>query len=98
MTLTHYTTMTTFTLSLLGLILYRKHLVSALLCIESMMLALFLTLTTISQTTQSTNTALQPIILLAFSACGAAAGLSLLIASARTHASDHLNNLNLLKC
>uniref|UniRef100_A0A8C3TCN3 NADH-ubiquinone oxidoreductase chain 4L n=1 Tax=Chelydra serpentina TaxID=8475 RepID=A0A8C3TCN3_CHESE len=33
-----------------------------------------------------------------FSACEAAIGLSLLVASSRTHGSDHLQNLNLLQC
>ncbi|MGL5702163.1 NADH-quinone oxidoreductase subunit K [Bradyrhizobium canariense] len=37
-------------------------------------------------------------LLLAFSACEASAGLALLVATARTHGTDRLQNLNLLQC
>ena len=37
-------------------------------------------------------------LLLAFSACEASAGLALLVATARTHGSDRLQSLNLLQC
>ncbi|YP_009170523.1 NADH dehydrogenase subunit 4L (mitochondrion) [Gekko japonicus] len=98
MTVVHFTTAGTFMLSITGLALHRTHLVSALLCIEGMMLALFSALAVSYQTPIHTNTSLQPIIMLALAACGAGAGLSLLVASTRTHASDHLHNLSLLKC
>uniref|UniRef100_A0A3Q4FXI7 NADH-ubiquinone oxidoreductase chain 4L n=1 Tax=Neolamprologus brichardi TaxID=32507 RepID=A0A3Q4FXI7_NEOBR len=39
-----------------------------------------------------------PILLLAFSACEAGAGLALLVATARTHGTDRLQSLNLLQC
>nr|BCO16589.1 NADH dehydrogenase subunit 4L [Crossobamon orientalis] len=98
MTPLQFTTYATFSISLTGFSLCRKHLVSALLCLEGTMLALFMVLTTISQTTTTTTATVQPIALLTISACEAAAGLSLLIASARTHSSDHMKNLNLLMC
>nr|YP_009992308.1 NADH dehydrogenase subunit 4L [Gekko subpalmatus]QNN90181.1 NADH dehydrogenase subunit 4L [Gekko subpalmatus] len=98
MTTVHFATASTFVLSASGLALHRNHLVSALLCIEGMMLALFMALALNSQTLNLANTSLQPIIMLALAACGAGAGLALLVASTRTHASDHLKNLNLLKC
>nr|YP_009400161.1 NADH dehydrogenase subunit 4L [Gekko hokouensis]AMW90877.1 NADH dehydrogenase subunit 4L [Gekko hokouensis] len=98
MTTAHFITASTFVLSATGLALHRKHLVSALLCIEGMMLMLFMILALNSQTLNLTNTSLQPIILLAIAACGAGAGLALLVASTRTHASDHMKNFNLLKC
>ncbi|YP_001654994.1 NADH dehydrogenase subunit 4L (mitochondrion) [Heteronotia binoei] len=98
MTITHFTPIMTFTLCTAGLALSRKHLVSSLLCIEGMMLALFTSLATISQTLNHTTITTQPIILLAFAACGASTGLALLVATTRTHASDHLKALNLLKC
>jgi NADH-ubiquinone oxidoreductase chain 4L len=37
-------------------------------------------------------------LLLAFSACEASAGLALLVAAARTHGTDRLQSLNLLQC
>ncbi|NXU21468.1 NU4LM oxidoreductase, partial [Pardalotus punctatus] len=48
--------------------------------------------------THTSSTTIMPILLLAFSACEAGAGLALLVASTRTHGSDHLHNLNLLQC
>nr|YP_010360252.1 NADH dehydrogenase subunit 4L [Hoplodactylus duvaucelii]UNQ32362.1 NADH dehydrogenase subunit 4L [Hoplodactylus duvaucelii]UNQ32375.1 NADH dehydrogenase subunit 4L [Hoplodactylus duvaucelii]UNQ32388.1 NADH dehydrogenase subunit 4L [Hoplodactylus duvaucelii]UNQ32401.1 NADH dehydrogenase subunit 4L [Hoplodactylus duvaucelii] len=87
-----------FLLSILGLALNRTHLVSALLCLEGMTLALFIMLTTLSLNTNLSTTSIAPMLLLAFSACEASTGLALLVASSRTHSSDHLKNLNLLQC
>nr|BCO16524.1 NADH dehydrogenase 4L [Gehyra marginata] len=98
MTIINFAAMTSFILATTGLTLHRKHLVSALLCIEGMVLALFLSLSTISQTLAPTTLATQPIIMLTIAACGACTGLALLVAATRTHASDHLKTMNLLKC
>nr|WCF77132.1 NADH dehydrogenase subunit 4L [Iguana iguana iguana] len=88
----------TFMLTIMGLSLHRTHLVSALLCIEGMMLALFTTFTMIFSILQASTLATAPIMLLAFSACEASTGLALLVATSRTHGNDHLKNLNLLQC
>ncbi|NXU61884.1 NU4LM oxidoreductase, partial [Horornis vulcanius] len=48
--------------------------------------------------TQTSSSAILPIIILTFSACEAGTGLALLVASTRTHGSDHLHNFNLLQC
>nr|BAP90264.1 NADH dehydrogenase subunit 4L [Tropiocolotes tripolitanus] len=98
MPLMQFTAYATFFTGLTGLILYRKHLISALLCLESLMVALFITFTLHTQTLAITSTALQPVIMLTLSACEAGTGLALLVASSRTHASDHLKALNLLMC
>nr|YP_009388958.1 NADH dehydrogenase subunit 4L [Gonatodes albogularis]BAX77892.1 NADH dehydrogenase subunit 4L [Gonatodes albogularis] len=87
-----------FTLGLTGLMLNRHHLVSALLCLESLSLAIFLSLGLNAQLHQVSTYMMQPIVLLALAACEASMGLALLVASSRTYASDHLKNLNLLKC
>nr|YP_009355450.1 NADH dehydrogenase subunit 4L [Synagrops japonicus]WNH22071.1 NADH dehydrogenase subunit 4L [Synagrops bellus]BAX03729.1 NADH dehydrogenase subunit 4L [Synagrops japonicus]BBU25821.1 NADH dehydrogenase subunit 4L [Synagrops japonicus] len=87
-----------FTLGLTGLAFHRTHLLSALLCLEGMMLSLFLALSLWTLQLNSTNFAASPMLLLAFSACEASAGLALLVATARTHGSDRLQNLNLLQC
>nr|YP_007316826.1 NADH dehydrogenase subunit 4L [Sooglossus thomasseti]AEC33196.1 NADH dehydrogenase subunit 4L [Sooglossus thomasseti]AGN71558.1 NADH dehydrogenase subunit 4L [Sooglossus thomasseti] len=84
-------------LAMIGFTIYRTHLLSALLCLESMMLSLFIMLTTWSQFTNSTLQIMTPIMLLTFSACETGLGLSLMIATARTHGNDHLNTLNLLQ-
>nr|BAH70429.1 NADH dehydrogenase subunit 4L [Plica plica] len=87
-----------FALGIMGLSLHRTHLVSALLCIEGMMLIMFILLTMSYLSLQITTLVPMPIMLLAFSACEAGTGLALLVATSRTHGNDHLNNLNLLQC
>nr|AYN73621.1 NADH dehydrogenase subunit 4L [Todus angustirostris] len=94
----HLSFYSAFTLSCLGLAFHRTHLVSALLCLESMMLSLFVALSMWPIEYQTPSPSLTPILMLAFSACEAGAGLALLVASTRTHGSDHLHNLNLLQC
>nr|YP_009110485.1 NADH dehydrogenase subunit 4L [Uroplatus fimbriatus]BAP90251.1 NADH dehydrogenase subunit 4L [Uroplatus fimbriatus] len=98
MALHHFTLMMMFILNMLGITFYRKHLVSALLCLESMFLTLFMALATTACQTTTTNSMLHPLVLLAIATCGAGVGLALLAASARTHATDHLKALSLLKC
>nr|YP_009256172.1 NADH dehydrogenase subunit 4L [Phaethornis malaris]AKT26302.1 NADH dehydrogenase subunit 4L [Phaethornis malaris] len=98
MPLMHLSFYSAFTLSTLGLAFHRTHLVSALLCLESMMLSMYITLSMWPAENQSTSSTLLPILMLAFSACEAGTGLAMLVASTRTHGSDHLHNLNLLQC
>nr|AQM51736.1 NADH dehydrogenase subunit 4L [Lerwa lerwa] len=94
----HFSFYSAFTFSSLGLAFHRTHLISALLCLESMMLSMFLPLSIWSIENQTPSFTIVPILMLAFSACEASAGLAMLVASARTHGSDHLQNLNLLQC
>nr|QJT42860.1 NADH dehydrogenase subunit 4L [Trichiurus lepturus] len=98
MTPTHYAISSTFILGLSGLAFHRTHLLSALLCLEAMMLSLFLALSIWSLQLGSTNFSTAPMLLLAFSACEASAGLALLVATCRTHGTDRLKSLNLLQC
>nr|YP_010173894.1 NADH dehydrogenase subunit 4L [Pareas stanleyi]QSJ54560.1 NADH dehydrogenase subunit 4L [Pareas stanleyi] len=90
------TLITAFILAMVSMSTQHKHLMMALMCLETMMLLLFtmltlpiLTATTLSQTPM-------PIISLTISVCGAAVGLSLVVAVTRTHGSDFLKNLSLL--
>nr|YP_009678578.1 NADH dehydrogenase subunit 4L [Dicrurus hottentottus]QDI94246.1 NADH dehydrogenase subunit 4L [Dicrurus hottentottus] len=98
MSILHLSFYSAFTLSSLGLAFHRTHLISALLCLESMMLSLYIALSMWPIQAQSSSHALLPILMLSFSACEAATGLALLVASTRTHGSDHLHNFNLLQC
>nr|QVM19107.1 NADH dehydrogenase subunit 4L [Oriolus chinensis] len=98
MTALHLSFYSAFTLSSLGLAFHRTHLISALLCLESMMLSMYIGLTMWPIQTQTASFTLLPILMLAFSACEAGTGLALLVASTRTHGSDHLRNFNLLQC
>nr|YP_009590274.1 NADH dehydrogenase subunit 4L [Piranga rubriceps]QBM10158.1 NADH dehydrogenase subunit 4L [Piranga rubriceps]QBM10171.1 NADH dehydrogenase subunit 4L [Piranga rubriceps] len=94
----HLSFYSAFTLSSLGLAFHRTHLISALLCLESMMLSMYIALAMWPIQTQSSTTTILPILMLTFSACEAGTGLALLVASTRTHGSDHLHNFNLLQC
>nr|QJS52768.1 NADH dehydrogenase subunit 4L [Zenarchopterus buffonis] len=98
MTPTHFTFTSMFFLGLMGLAFHRTHLLSALLCLEAMMISLFINLSLWMLQLDSTNFSLAPMILLAFSACEASTGLALLVATARTHGNDRLQSLNLLQC
>nr|AYN73595.1 NADH dehydrogenase subunit 4L [Pogoniulus bilineatus] len=98
MSLLHLSFYSAFTLSCLGLAFHRTHLISALLCLESMMLAMYVALSTWPVENQMTSSSLIPLLMLTFSACEAGTGLAMLVASSRTHGSDHLHNLNLLQC
>nr|WID86910.1 NADH dehydrogenase subunit 4L [Anomaloglossus beebei] len=89
---------TTFFLSLLGLSFHRAHLLSALLCLEGMMLSLYIGLSLWTTKVIMISSGMFPIIVLTMSACEAGLGLSLMIATARSHGSDNLNSLNLLQC
>nr|QOJ44806.1 NADH dehydrogenase subunit 4L [Ameerega hahneli] len=89
---------TTFFLCLLGLSFHRSHLMSALLCLEGMMLSLFVGLSLWAIKSTLLISSMFPIIMLTMSACEAGLGLSLMIATARSHGSDNLNSLNLLQC
>nr|BCO16615.1 NADH dehydrogenase subunit 4L [Lucasium damaeum] len=98
MLMMQFVTLMSFLLSSMGLAFNRTHLVSALLCLEGMTLALFTTLMTFTLNSNLITLTLSPMLLLAFSACEASMGLALLVASTRTHSTDHLTNLNLLQC
>nr|YP_009349133.1 NADH dehydrogenase subunit 4L [Micronemacheilus cruciatus]YP_010745083.1 NADH dehydrogenase subunit 4L [Oreonectes luochengensis]YP_010745161.1 NADH dehydrogenase subunit 4L [Oreonectes guananensis]QGT34246.1 NADH dehydrogenase subunit 4L [Micronemacheilus pulcherrimus]WET58509.1 NADH dehydrogenase subunit 4L [Oreonectes platycephalus]WRK19188.1 NADH dehydrogenase subunit 4L [Oreonectes sp. a XL-2024]WRK19201.1 NADH dehydrogenase subunit 4L [Oreonectes sp. c XL-2024]WET58470.1 NADH dehydr len=98
MTPVHFSFSSAFMLGLMGLAFHRTHLLSALLCLEGMMLSLFIALALWALQFESTMFSTAPMLLLAFSACEASAGLALLVATARTHGTDRLQNLNLLQC
>nr|YP_005088890.1 NADH dehydrogenase subunit 4L [Ethmidium maculatum]BAL43838.1 NADH dehydrogenase subunit 4L [Ethmidium maculatum] len=98
MTPVHFSFSTAFILGFMGLAFHRTHLLSALLCLEGMMLSLFIALSLWTLQTEVTNFSVAPMILLTFSACEASVGLALLVATARTHGTDRLQSLNLLQC
>nr|YP_002290761.1 NADH dehydrogenase subunit 4L [Elassoma zonatum]BAG74846.1 NADH dehydrogenase subunit 4L [Elassoma zonatum] len=98
MTPIHFAFSSAFLLGLSGLAFHRTHLLSALLCLEGMMLSLFIALAPWTLQLDSSSFSASPMLLLALSACEAGPGLALLVATARTHGSDHLQSLNLLQC
>nr|YP_004841923.1 NADH dehydrogenase subunit 4L [Chelus fimbriata]ADN12054.1 NADH dehydrogenase subunit 4L [Chelus fimbriata] len=98
MTTLHLSYMIAFTISMVGFAMHRTHLISTLLCLEGIMLSTFIPLAMWPLQLQTPSLALTPLLMLAFSACEAGTGLSLLVTSSRTHGSDLLQSLNLLQC
>nr|YP_007626402.1 NADH dehydrogenase subunit 4L [Nanger soemmerringii]AEP21749.1 NADH dehydrogenase subunit 4L [Nanger soemmerringii] len=98
MSLVYMNIMVAFTVSLTGLLMYRSHLMSSLLCLEGMMLSLFIMATLMILNSHFTLASMVPIILLVFAACEAALGLSLLVMVSNTYGTDYVQNLNLLQC
>nr|ANE18334.1 NADH dehydrogenase subunit 4L [Canis lupus familiaris] len=87
-----------FILSLMGMLVYRSHLMSSLLCLEGMMLSLFVMMSVTILNNHLTLASMKPIVLLVFAACEAALGLSLLVMVSNTYGTDYVQNLNLLQC
>nr|ARF05661.1 NADH dehydrogenase subunit 4L [Ancistomus snethlageae] len=98
MTPVHFSFTSAFILGLAGLAFHRTHLLSTLLCLEGMMLSLFIALALWALQLEATTFSAAPMLLLTFSACEASAGLALLVATTRTHGTDRLKALNLLQC
>ncbi|YP_003097159.1 NADH dehydrogenase subunit 4L (mitochondrion) [Budorcas taxicolor] len=98
MSLVYMNIMMAFMVSLTGLLMYRSHLMSSLLCLEGMMLSLFVMATLMILNSHFTLASMMPIILLVFAACEAALGLSLLVMVSNTYGTDYVQNLNLLQC
>lgn len=98
MALIYINTLLAFTISLLGLLLYRSHLISSLLCLEGIILSIFVIVTVIILNTHLTTSSIMPIVLLVFAACEAALGLSLLVIVSNNYGVDYVQNLNLLQC
>nr|ALD16020.1 NADH dehydrogenase subunit 4L [Canis adustus] len=87
-----------FIFSLTGMLIYRSHLMSSLLCLEGMMLSLFVMMSVTILNNHLTLASMMPIVLLVFAACEAALGLSLLVMVSNTYGTDYVQNLNLLQC
>nr|YP_009490355.1 NADH dehydrogenase subunit 4L [Cricetus cricetus]AWH61878.1 NADH dehydrogenase subunit 4L [Cricetus cricetus] len=87
-----------FIFSLTGTLMFRSHLMSTLLCLEGMMLSLFIMTAITSLNTHSMIMFSIPIVILVFAACEAAVGLALLVKISTTYGTDYVQNLNLLQC
>nr|QIJ99256.1 NADH dehydrogenase subunit 4L [Ochotona muliensis]QIJ99269.1 NADH dehydrogenase subunit 4L [Ochotona muliensis] len=98
MSITTLNIMVAFMMALVGMFVYRSHLMSSLLCLEGMMLSLFMLATIISLNMNYTISFMFPVILLVFAACEAAVGLALLVMVSNTYGMDYVHNLNLLRC
>nr|QLD22055.1 NADH dehydrogenase subunit 4L [Guerlinguetus aestuans] len=84
--------------SLLGMFIYRSHLMSSLLCLEGMMLSMFIMITLATLNSHFMLSFALPVVLLVFAACEAAVGLALLVMVSNTYGMDYVQNLNILQC
>nr|QAB46161.1 NADH dehydrogenase subunit 4L [Callosciurus prevostii]QAB46174.1 NADH dehydrogenase subunit 4L [Callosciurus prevostii]QAB46187.1 NADH dehydrogenase subunit 4L [Callosciurus prevostii]QAB46200.1 NADH dehydrogenase subunit 4L [Callosciurus prevostii] len=87
-----------YMISLLGMFIYRSHLMSSLLCLEGMMLSMFVLTSLMVLNSHFSLSYMIPIILLVFAACEAAVGLALLVMVSNTYGLDYVQNLNILQC
>uniref|UniRef100_A0A8D2FGY6 NADH-ubiquinone oxidoreductase chain 4L n=1 Tax=Theropithecus gelada TaxID=9565 RepID=A0A8D2FGY6_THEGE len=94
----HISVTLAFIISLLGILTYRSHLISSLLCLEGILSSLFIISTLVALNMHSSLANIIPIALLVFAACEAAVGLALLISISNTYGLDYIHNLNLLHC
>nr|YP_009340701.1 NADH dehydrogenase subunit 4L [Typhlomys cinereus]APQ47843.1 NADH dehydrogenase subunit 4L [Typhlomys cinereus] len=90
--------MLAFSLALIGTLTFYSHLMSTLLCLEGMMLSLFIITASLTLNSHFLLAFMLPITILVFAACEAAVGLALLVMISNTYGSDFVQNLNLLKC
>nr|YP_010429134.1 NADH dehydrogenase subunit 4L [Mastomys kollmannspergeri]USQ66549.1 NADH dehydrogenase subunit 4L [Mastomys kollmannspergeri] len=90
--------LTSFIISLLGTLMFRSHLMSTLLCLEGMMLSLFVMISMLTLNSYSMISMPVPITIMVFAACEAAVGLALLVKISNTYGTDYVQNLNLLQC
>nr|YP_009003595.1 NADH dehydrogenase subunit 4L [Potomotyphlus kaupii]AGZ19080.1 NADH dehydrogenase subunit 4L [Potomotyphlus kaupii] len=97
MTPTHFIIYSAFMIGLTGMAFHRTHMMSALICLEGMMLSLFIGIT-LWLMTNSTALSPAPMILLTLSACEAGSGLAILVATSRTHGTDLMKTMNMLRC
>nr|ALQ78797.1 NADH dehydrogenase subunit 4L [Glycera capitata] len=79
---------------LVTMITQRRHLLMALLALESVMLTLALVIIMFS----STNELFMSFILLTIAACEASLGLACLVITTRSYGNDYLKSLSLNKC
>nr|CCK73170.1 ND4L [Graphiurus kelleni] len=98
MQLIFFNIMSAYLLSLLGVLMYRSHLMSSLLCLEGMMLSMFIINSAIIINMHFSLAFMMPIILLVFAACEAAVGLGLLVMVSNSYGMDYVRNLNVLQC
>nr|YP_492669.1 NADH dehydrogenase subunit 4L [Acanthaster brevispinus]BAE79182.1 NADH dehydrogenase subunit 4L [Acanthaster brevispinus] len=90
-------TISIFYLGLLPIFFNRLHFLSILLCLELLLISLFLSITIWALNAGTNFFVANNLILLTLSACEASAGLSLMVALSRTHNLDLVIALNILQ-
>nr|YP_009228885.1 NADH dehydrogenase subunit 4L [Xenoturbella monstrosa]ALS20085.1 NADH dehydrogenase subunit 4L [Xenoturbella monstrosa] len=86
-----------FSCSMMGLTMNRPHFLTMLLCLEAAMVSTLMLIVIKNHQNPAIMTTMA-LTIITMAVCEASIGLSLLASITRTHASDTVTNLNLLKC
>nr|YP_448758.1 NADH dehydrogenase subunit 4L [Neogymnocrinus richeri]AAY51816.1 NADH dehydrogenase subunit 4L [Neogymnocrinus richeri] len=86
-----------FFLGVLGVLLNRMHLLTVMLCLELLLVSLFLNFSLLMSVYSNFSFSGFSLVLLTLSACEASIGLSLLVVVSRSFGTDSVFSLNLLR-
>nr|UYR22140.1 NADH dehydrogenase subunit 4L [Comanthus sp. 2 MS-2014] len=86
-----------FFLGCFGIFLNRKHLLTMMLCLELLLVSLFVNFSFLCSFYNNYSFCSSSLILLTFSACEASIGLGLLVAVSRSCSNNNIFSLNLLR-
>nr|YP_001905918.1 NADH dehydrogenase subunit 4L [Antedon mediterranea]CAL50595.1 NADH dehydrogenase subunit 4L [Antedon mediterranea] len=86
-----------FFLGIIGILLNRLHLITIMLCLELLLISLYINLSIILCIYNNFSFYGSSLVLLTFSACEASIGLSLLVNVSRSFGNDNVFSLNLLR-
>nr|YP_448768.1 NADH dehydrogenase subunit 4L [Phanogenia gracilis]AAY51826.1 NADH dehydrogenase subunit 4L [Phanogenia gracilis] len=86
-----------FFLGCVGVIINRKHLLTVMLCLELLLVSLFVNFSLLCSFYNNFSFCSSSLVLLTFSACEAGVGLALLVVVSRFCGSDNVFSLNLLR-
>nr|YP_010486848.1 NADH dehydrogenase subunit 4L [Poliometra prolixa]UWI54392.1 NADH dehydrogenase subunit 4L [Poliometra prolixa] len=86
-----------FFLGVFGVLLNRKHLLTVMLCLELLLVSLFVNFSMVLGLYNVFSFCSASLVLLTFSACEASVGLSLLVGVSRSCSSDSVFSLSLLR-
>nr|UBF43855.1 NADH dehydrogenase subunit 4L [Comaster schlegelii]UGV21713.1 NADH dehydrogenase subunit 4l [Comaster schlegelii] len=85
-----------FFLGCFGVFLNRKHLLTIMLCLELLLVSLFVNFSLLCSFYSNYSFCSSSLVLLTFSACEASLGLALLITVSRSYSNNNIFSLNLL--
>nr|WFD61119.1 NADH dehydrogenase subunit 4L [Ptilometra sp. DH-R] len=85
-----------FFLGVLGVLLNREHLLTLMLCLELLLVSLFINFSVVVGVYSNFSFSSSSLVLLTFSACEASIGLSLLVIISRFYGNDNVFSFNLL--
>nr|WFD61104.1 NADH dehydrogenase subunit 4L [Capillaster sp. DH-Y2] len=86
-----------FFFGIFGILLNRKHLLTVMLCLELLLVSLFVNFSLFCGFYNNYSFCSSSLVLLTFSACEAGVGLALLVSVSRSFSNNNIFSLNLLR-